>query len=115
LPCLSLRTHELTSRYQQLGNRLAIVIYVVLAIALELIVWLVPSLVSSAVAIALAGLVLGPIFPVAVNQAGRLFPRSLLNGVISIMAAAGTTGSAAVPFIAGVLAQGRGIWSLQPL
>ncbi|KAI0031175.1 MFS general substrate transporter [Vararia minispora EC-137] len=100
---------------KKLGNRLAVLLYVLLAISLELIVWLVPSLISSGIAISLAGLVLGPIFPVTVHQAGRLFPRTLLNGAISIMAAAGTAGSAGVPFLAGLLAQGRGIWSLQPL
>ena len=58
---------------------------------------------------------LGPVFPIVVHQASHLLPRSKLNGAISAIATGGTIGSAAVPFIAGALAQGRGIWSLQPL
>ncbi|VDB91790.1 unnamed protein product [Peniophora sp. CBMAI 1063] len=98
-----------------LGNRTAIFLYMILALGLEFIVWFVPSIVSGGVAISLAGLVLGPVFPIVVHQASHLLPRSKLNGAISAIATGGTIGSAAIPFVAGALAQGHGIWSLQPL
>ncbi|KAI0316667.1 major facilitator superfamily domain-containing protein [Amylostereum chailletii] len=100
---------------KKLGNRPAVLTYMLVAIGLELIVWFVPSLISGGVAIALIGLILGPIYPIAINETGKIPPRWLLTGSISWIAAFGTAGSAAIPFIAGVLAQEKGIWSLQPL
>ncbi|KAI0269986.1 MFS general substrate transporter [Gloeopeniophorella convolvens] len=99
----------------QLGNRRAVSLYMFLAIILELVVWLVPSLISGAVAISLIGLVLGPIYPIAINETGKILPRWLITGAIGWIGAFGTTGSAAVPFATGVLAQEKGIWTLQPL
>lgn len=84
-------------------------------IRLELIVWLVPSLISGAVAISLTGFFMGPIYPIVMNETARILPRWLLTGSISWIAAFGTTGAAALPFIAGALAQEKGIWTLQPL
>jgi len=75
----------------------------------------VPNLISSGIAVSVAGLFLGPIFPITVHQAGKIFPRALLNGAISVIAAAATAGSAVIPLITGLLAQDKGIWSLQPL
>ncbi|ETW81878.1 hypothetical protein HETIRDRAFT_417929 [Heterobasidion irregulare TC 32-1] len=100
---------------QKLGQRLAVLIYMLLAIGLELIVWLVPSLISGAVAISLTGFFMGPIYPIVMNETARILPRWLLTGSISWIAAFGTTGAAALPFIAGALAQEKGIWTLQPL
>ncbi|KAA1472111.1 MFS general substrate transporter [Dentipellis sp. KUC8613] len=100
---------------RKLGERTAIFIYVILAIGLELVVWLVPSLVGSAVAIALVGVLLGPLYPVAMNMARRILPSSLLTGCIGWIAGFGQTGSAILPFLTGVIASRAGIRSLQPL
>lgn len=48
--------------------------------SLELIVWLVPSLVGDAVAVSIIGLLLGPMYPIAMNHAGRVLPHWLLTG-----------------------------------
>ncbi|KAI0052804.1 MFS general substrate transporter [Auriscalpium vulgare] len=99
----------------KLGNRRAVLVYVVLAIGLELVVWLVPSLISGAVSIALIGLILGPIFPIVMSETSKVVPRSILTATIGWIAAFGNTGSAALPLATGVLAQAKGIWTLQPL
>ncbi|KAI4520809.1 MFS general substrate transporter [Schizophyllum commune Loenen D] len=98
----------------KIGEWLALFIYALLAIGLELIVWLVPSLIGGGVAVSLVGLLLGPFYPIAMNQAARILPAWLLTPSIGWIAGFGQAGSAVLPFITGALAQSTGIGSLQP-
>ncbi|KAI0716684.1 MFS general substrate transporter [Earliella scabrosa] len=99
----------------KIGERRAIFLYGVLAIALELVVWLVPSLIGGAVAVSFVGVLLGPIYPIVMNHAGRVLPPWLLTGSIGWIAGFGQAGSALLPFLTGALASKTGIKSLQPL
>jgi hypothetical protein len=83
--------------------------------SLELIVWLVPSLIGGAIAVSIVGLLLGPMYPLAMNHAGRVLPRWLLTASIGWIAGFGQAGSALFPFVTGALASRVGIQSLQPL
>lgn len=78
-------------------------------------VWLVPSLIGGAIAVSLVGMLMGPIYPIVMNHAGRVFPSWLLSGCIGWMAGFGQAGSAILPFLTGALASKVGIKSLQPL
>ncbi|KAL1760305.1 major facilitator superfamily domain-containing protein [Schizophyllum commune] len=98
----------------KIGEWLALFIYALLAIGLELIVWLVPSLIGGGVAVSLVGLLLGPFYPIVMNQAARILPAWLLTPSIGWIAGFGQAGSAVLPFITGALAQSTGIGSLQP-
>ncbi|EJF59568.1 MFS general substrate transporter [Dichomitus squalens] len=100
---------------QKVGERRAIFLYAIIAIGLELVVWFVPSLIGGAVAVSFVGLLLGPIYPIVMNHAGRVLPPRLLTGSIGWIAGFGQTGSAFLPFLTGALAQKAGIKSLQPL
>ena len=82
---------------------------------MELIVWLVPSLIGGAVAVSFVGLLLGPLYPIAMNHAGRILPPQLLTGSIGWIAGFGQAGSAILPFITGAMASRVGVRSLQPL
>jgi fucose permease len=75
----------------------------------------VPSLIGGGVAIALVGVLLGPMYPIALNHAGRILPRWLLTGAIGWICGFGQSGAAVVPFMTGALAGKFGIGSLQPL
>ncbi|KAH7910277.1 MFS general substrate transporter [Hygrophoropsis aurantiaca] len=97
------------------GERRVLFIYAILAIGLEIVVWLVPSLIGGAVAIAIIGVILGPMYPIAMNHAGRVLPRWLLTGSIGWIAGFGQAGSALLPFMTGAIASKAGIKSLQPL
>ncbi|KAF5373187.1 hypothetical protein D9758_001445 [Tetrapyrgos nigripes] len=81
----------------------------------QLIVWLVPSLITGALFISFIGVFLGPLFPIAMNVCGRTLPPHILTGSIGLTTAFSATGAAIIPFITGAIAQGAGIWSLQPL
>ena len=74
-----------------------------------------PSLIGGAVAVSFVGLLLGPVYPIVMNHAGRVLPPRLLTGSIGWIAGFGQTGSAFLPFLTGALASKVGIKSLQPL
>ncbi|KAF7324534.1 MFS general substrate transporter [Mycena kentingensis (nom. inval.)] len=105
----------------QLGEYRAVFLYTILALGLQLITWLVPSIPAGATAVSLVGLFLGPLYPIAVNHAGRLFPSSdgdgLLTGIIGWMAGVSTVGAAGAPFITGAIAGagGKGVGVVQPV
>jgi fucose permease len=107
-------------------------LYVSGVIALQVTVWVVPSLIENAVAVAFIGLLLGnstffgnetyllngptgPMYPILISHIAQVLPRWLLTGAVSWVAGIGTTGSAALPFLTGVLSEKFGIRSLQPL
>ncbi|EIW78475.1 MFS general substrate transporter [Coniophora puteana RWD-64-598 SS2] len=100
---------------EKIGERRALIIYAVLAIALEFVVWFVPSLGGDAFAVAVIGLLMGPMYPIAMNHAGRVLPRWLLTGSIGWIAGVGQAGSALLPFMAGAIASKAGIRTLQPV
>ncbi|KAF5381330.1 hypothetical protein D9615_008381 [Tricholomella constricta] len=100
---------------EKIGERLAIFVYAILAIGLELVVWLVPSLIGNAVAVSIVGVLLGPMYPIAMNHAGRVLPRWILTGSIGWIAGFGQAGSAVLPFMTGAISSKFGIKSLQPL
>ncbi|KAI6043917.1 major facilitator superfamily domain-containing protein, partial [Pisolithus marmoratus] len=100
---------------RKVGERRALFIYAFLAIGLELIVWFVPSLVGGAVAVSVIGILLGPMYPIAMNHAGRVLPRWLLTVSIGWIAGCGQAGSALLPFMTGAIASKSGIGALQPL
>ncbi|KAJ5167921.1 uncharacterized protein N7482_003515 [Penicillium canariense] len=99
----------------RIGEKLSIVIYILLAIALELIFWLVPEFIVSAVAVALVGFFLGTIFPGVVVVATRLLPKHLHVAAIGFAAAFSMGGGAVFPFMIGAIAQAKGVTVLQPI
>ncbi|KAF8992924.1 major facilitator superfamily domain-containing protein [Cyathus striatus] len=100
---------------EKVGERRVLYIYAFLAVGLELIVWLVPSLIGDAVAVSIIGVLLGPMYPIAMNHAGRILPAWILTASIGWIAGFGQAGSAVLPFMTGAIANKHGIKSLHPL
>lgn len=82
---------------------------------LDFVIWFVPSLIGDAIAVSIIGLLLGPMFPIAMNQSARILPPWILTGSIGWIAGFGQAGSALFPFIAGAVAQNHGIKTLHPM
>ncbi|KAF5381396.1 hypothetical protein D9615_008421 [Tricholomella constricta] len=97
------------------GSHLVVIIYSIIAIILEIMIWFVPSIIGNAVAVSLIGLVLGPMFPVMLSHSSKVLPRWLLTVCIGWITGIGMVGSAALPFLTGLLSSRYGIASLQPL
>ncbi|KAG6377546.1 major facilitator superfamily domain-containing protein [Boletus reticuloceps] len=68
---------------RKVGERRVLFIYALLAIGLQLVVWFVPSLIGGAVAVSIIGVLLGPMYPITMNHAGRVLPAWLLTGNVS--------------------------------
>ncbi|KAI0656947.1 MFS general substrate transporter [Cubamyces menziesii] len=100
---------------KKLGERRALFLYALLAILVEVTVWLVPSLIENAIAVSCVGLLLGPMYPIFMNQTTAILPRWLLTACMGYIASVGLAGSAVLPFLTGLLASKFGIASLQPL
>ncbi|KAJ4473093.1 MFS general substrate transporter [Lentinula aciculospora] len=99
---------------KKVGERKVVFLYVLLSIGLEITIWFVPSIIENAVAVSFIGALLGPLFPILVGYGARILPPYLFTGGMGWITGVGTAGSAALPFITGVLASKYGIKSLQP-
>lgn len=97
------------------GEHRVLFIYAILSLGLEFVIWFVPSLIGNAVTVSIIGMLLGPMYPIAINQASRILPRWILTGAVGFIAGFGQAGSALIPFITGAIAERHGIKSLHPL
>jgi len=98
-----------------LGERRALFLYGFLSLGLDFVIWFVPSLIGGAVTVSIIGILLGPLFPIAMNQCARFLPPSILTGAIGWVAGFGYAGAALIPFITGAIADGHGIKSMHPV
>jgi fucose permease len=91
------------------------------------LIWLVPGAAGTGIALALMGFSLGPIFPTTMALApqmvgasrrgvpgGRPSGPALQSTAIGVMNAASTVGGSALPWLAGAIGQGAGVWTLLP-
>ena len=99
----------------RVGEKLAIIVYLILSIGFELCFWLIPSFISSAIFAGLLGFFLGPLFPAAIIVATKLLPRRLHISAIGFAAAFGGGGAAVFPFIVGAIAEAKGIQVLESI
>ena len=99
----------------RIGEKLAILIYLVICIGLQLLYWLIPSFAASVVFVILLGYFLGPLFPAAVVAASKLLPKEYHVSAIGFAAAFGGGGAAVLPFVVGAIAQSKGVQVLQPI
>ncbi|TEB30490.1 MFS general substrate transporter [Coprinellus micaceus] len=97
------------------GEHRVFYIYAFLSLGLEFVVWFVPSLVGNAITVSFIGMLLGPMYPIAMNRAARILPPWILTGAIGWIGALGQAGSAIVPFMTGAIAEKHSIKSLHPL
>jgi fucose permease len=98
----------------RIGAVNAIYVYTLIAIIFQLIVWLVPSFIAAAISVSIIGIVLGPMYPIAIHHTTRVLPHHLVSGTVGWMSAFGQAGSALLPFVTGTMAAQLGIQSLQP-
>ena len=76
--------------------------------------WLSPTAAAASAALVLLGFFLGPVFPTVMAITPQLTTPRLAPTAIGVMNAGGIMGGAGLPWLAGVIAQGTGIWTLLP-
>ncbi|TBU43543.1 hypothetical protein BD309DRAFT_864105 [Dichomitus squalens] len=78
-----------------LGEWRAVFLYILLSLGTEFAVWRVPRLVGAVVAISV-GFCLGPLFPITMNNAGRILAPKFISGSVSWMASSCSTSEGGV-------------------
>ncbi len=79
-----------------------------------LLIWLIPSSAVAALGLLLLGYGLGPIYPTIVALMPSLVPPRLVSSAIGFLVSLSIPGLAVLPWIAGILAQAIGFWTLWP-
>ncbi|KAG8969874.1 hypothetical protein FRC03_000120 [Tulasnella sp. 419] len=89
-------------------------VYIAISLVMTVIIWFVPSFIGNAICAAFIGFLLGPIFPTSLALATKILPKEVHLTALSVMSSFAAIGSAVFPFIAGVLANAKGVVTLQP-
>jgi fucose permease len=76
--------------------------------------WLLPTAAAATLGFALLGFFLGPIFPTTMAVVPQLTHARLVPTAIGVMNAGSVVGGSALPWLAGAIAQGAGMWTLLP-
>lgn len=98
----------------RLSNVALLQVCIAEAVVGMLLIWLVPSGVVAAVGLILVGYGLGPIYPTVVALMPGLVPPRMLSSAIGFLVSLSIPGIAIFPWIAGILAQDIGLWTLWP-
>jgi fucose permease len=100
----------------RIGASTAAMMYACLAgvTAAAALAWLSPGAASAAAALVVLGFFLGPVFPTTMAIAPRLTQARLAPTAMGVMNAGSVVGAAALPWLAGALAQRSGAWTLLP-
>ncbi|OSX61082.1 hypothetical protein POSPLADRAFT_1058020 [Postia placenta MAD-698-R-SB12] len=96
-----------------IGERWVVFLYSLLVIVLEVTIWVVPLLIGNVIAVSFIGLLLGPVWPVVMNQSTTILPQWLLTGCLGYITGIAQSGAAVLPLITGLLSSRFGIQSLQ--
>lgn len=80
----------------------------------SVVIWAVPVSIVAGVCFALLGFFLGPLFPTAMAVVPQITPERLVPTAIGLMNAFSVVGGSTLPWLAGALADGVGVWTLMP-
>lgn len=105
--------HRLAERLGISTKKLMSICLAGIALSLVLI-WLLPLSTIAAIGFCLIGLCLAPIYPLTVAIAPTLVPTRLGPSAIGLLVSVSIIGLALFPWIAGIVAQFFGIWTLLP-
>lgn len=113
---LTLGRFTLSAVAERLGLSNVGLIYLCMAGILVgvLIIWLLPFALFAAIGFCFIGFSLGPIYPTTVALVPNLVSSRLVSSAIGFLVSLSILGIALFPWLAGILAQGIGIWSLLP-
>lgn len=99
------------------GIRRGVFIVSILSIVFVVLAWVIPLVVAVAVLTCLAGIFIGPNYPlmVAFTTTEGLIPRKIQVITITVMTAFGSSGGALFPFLTGLISQLAGTYVIMPI
>lgn len=100
--------------YKHLNARRGTIVVVLGAIFAVSLAWGVNNLVADGVFVSLAGICIGPIYPLMLLHVSPLLPRKILVVSLTITTAFGSSGGALFPFLIGLMSQYVGAMAVMP-
>lgn len=103
--------------HNTLGPRKSVTLLSIVSLIFVALTWAVPNVIVAAVFISIAGLFIGPNYPLMITYATRkgLIPRKIQVVVLTITTAFGSSGGAIFPFLIGLLSQVSGTYVVMPM
>ena len=98
-----------------LGARRAVILLSLVSICLVLLGWLIPNAIAEGIFISLAGVTIGPNYPLQIGLTAKLIPRKIQVISLTIITAFGSSGGAIFPFIVGLISQSAGTYVVMPV
>ncbi|KAL7769985.1 hypothetical protein ACKLNR_001369 [Fusarium oxysporum f. sp. zingiberi] len=105
----------LTPLAHRLGQKRFVYGATMAATIFQLLAWWIPNVAASGVSVSIIGLLLGPIYPCAVDVFMRGMSTQERVAGMGTISAFGSSGGAIAPFTTGLLAQAKGPWVLHPI
>lgn len=101
--------------HKMLGCRRAVTLLSLTSIVLIALTWAIPNVISSGVFVSLAGVVIGPNYPLQITLSAQLIPRKIQVISLTIITAFGSSGGAIFPFLVGLISQAAGTFVVLPI
>lgn len=77
--------------------------------------WLVPNMILESVFISIAGVFIGPTYPLLIQLSARILPRKIQIISLTVMSSFGSSGGAIFPFIVGLISDKFGTFVVLPV
>jgi fucose permease len=114
--CLTLGRFLIQPMAERKGVSVTTLMYTLIvgAIVSLLITWLMRFAIVAGLGFCLLGLSLAPMYPLTVALVPKLVSEHLVPSAIGVLVSVSISGLAVLPWLAGILAQFQGIWTLMP-
>lgn len=96
------------------GLRRSNLLLTVASIIFITLTWVIPHLVLEALSVSIAGIFIGPLYPIMLTLFAKILPRKIQIVSLTITTAFGSTGGALFPFLIGLISQYEGAFIVFP-
>lgn len=97
-----------------IGIRRSNIILTVGSIIFIMLTWIIPHLVLEGVFVSIAGIFIGPLYPLTLTLIAKIIPRKIRVVSLTITTAFGSCGGALFPFLIGLISQYEGTYVVLP-
>lgn len=101
--------------HKYVGARRGIIVMAVLSILAIILTWVIPNVIAAGIFVSIAGVFIGPTYPLMITLAARILPRKIQVVSLTIMTAFGSSGGAIFPFLVGLISQFSGPFVVLPI
>lgn len=101
--------------HKAFGARRSVIVLALLSIMFVVLVWTVPNTIAVGAFVSLAGVTIGPTYPLLITVVSSILPRKIQVVSLTIMTAFGSSGGAIFPFFTGLASEQVGTFVVLPI